>query len=426
MGLYEKAKQYMYERKLEVLNNLEKRQFRNVFEEDEHLISIIIKECSYLLKKDEGNEVCMNRLLSSFVFNNAVDLSSKDFIEGFISLLKKEIGIDTFLFYDNQDKRYILDEVSKKTWTYGDIKEIFKPSDFDFEGKIENLDAKNLNIVKFDFLSLIKECAGNNTSDDNDPVVTLTTSNVEAFCVLDENLKPFVFFVFASPTIDFPKEDIADSLQMATFIFYYFYVSKIRSEYEVGRNSFSFVLKTIETLLDKNSSIYVNTFKLKHLVTPKKFKGNHSELYAAMDAMLAETKEIENIFCLGNYHYVTITDNEMLSKQHLDSFKSIMDRLKRDVCPGISFHISRVDYPSKRFTSKDEFMAYIMLLLDRGCTPVDKISKKTAVASAKKDNSKSKGSTKSTTHKKRAADKNVQTSDTTQTSAAKKSTAKKK
>ncbi len=381
MGLYEKAKQYMYEKKIEVLNNLEKRQFRHVFEEDEHLIGLIIKECNYLLRKGESNDVCMNKIISSFVFNNTISLNSKDFIDGFISLLKEELNIDSFLFYNNQDKRCVLDEVSKETWTYGYIKDVFKPSDFNISNKKEQMldnEGNILKVVGIDFLSLLKEHC-----DEDEFSVSLDGSNIEAFCVLDDNSKPFVIFVFASENVDFPKEDILDSLKMASFIFYYFYTSKIATEYENNRNNFSYILHHIESLLDKNSSIYINTFKLKHLVTSKKFKDNNSDLYKNIDDVLADTKNIENIFRLGNYHYITITDNEMLSKQNLESFRGLIDRLRKDVCSTISFAVNRVEYPSKRFISRDEFMDYLMFLLETGEAPQSVIGKKTALAATR-------------------------------------------
>lgn len=415
MGLYEKAKQYMYDKKIEVLTNLERRQFRNVFEEDEHLISMIIKECSYLLKKSEGNEDCINKLISSFIFNNAIEMNSEELLDGFTSLLQNEMNIDSFLFYNHHEKRCVLDPKFKKTWPYGDLKEVFKPSDFDLEGIKERLanrkDTSGLNLISIDFLSLLKTYSEEEGEEFDVP---LSSSNVEAFCILDENLKPYVMFVFASKTIDFHKEDIFESLELATFIFYYLYVSKVTAEDEAERNTFAFALKYIERLLDKNSSIYINTFKLKHLLTPKKYKDNYSAMYHQMDAILAETKNIENLFCLGNYHYITIADNAMLSKQHLDNFKIIADRVRQEVLPIISFSKSKVDYPSKRFTNKSEFMDYVIYLIDNGVPPPLKVVK-----------SKSSSIKKSTASKKAVGDTTTADAPSLKKTAAKKTAAKK-
>ncbi len=423
MGLYEKAKQYMYEKKIEVLTNLERRQFRHVFQEDEHLISLIIKECSYLLKKSEGNEVCITKLLSSFVFNNALSLNSQEFLDGFISLLQNSINIESFLFYNHHEKRCILDERTRKTWPHGHLKEIFKPSDFDLtdiKERLANKDPEHLNVISIDFLALLKEHSEENEEEEGEFNVPLSSSNVEAFCVLDANFKPYVLFVFASKNLDFPREEIFESLEMATFIFYYFYVSKVASEYEMQKNTFAFVLKYVERLLDKNSSIYINTFKLRNLITPKKFKENYSNTYENMDAILAETKGIEDLFRLGNYHYITIADNEMQSKQQLEAFKVIADKVRKDVLPTIAFSKNKVAYPSKRFTSKSEFMEYLVFLLDKGVAPPVKVSKKSIGKASKSSSAKKNVSAAATTKA------STQDEPTTKKNTTKKTTSKKK
>ena len=360
MGLYQKAKKHIYEKKINILDTLHERNFRSVFKEDEKSIGLILKEYRILLKKNEESSKYISNFISSLISNDTINLTKQNIEKKFISILKEIIDIDSLLFYKFDGQHYTLSEQSQKTfeWTKGishiDNKEII----------VDNLNKENKNnIIEIDFLSILEN--SNIEKPEN-----ILSSYLKGICVLDEHYKCSSLFVFTSKDSNFNQEHNIDFLKIFSYMLDTFYNKskeiEIDEEKEINiENNKASIFEYIQSIIDSDESVFINTFKLKYFKIPKKQQDNYIEIYKKIDQLLIDIN-IKNIINIGSHNYIVISKSSEQSKLVSNILKKTKTTLKNKVLNSINFHMNSLKFPDKKFNSSFDFISNISFLLDTG------------------------------------------------------------
>ncbi len=358
MGLYKKAKKHIYEKKINILDTLHERNFKSIFKEDEKSIGLILKEYRILLKKNEESSKYISNFISSLISNDTINLTKQNIEKSFISILKEIIDIDALLFYKFDGQHYTLSEQSQKSfeWAKGishiDNKEII----------VDYLNKENKNnIIEIDFLSILEN--SNIEKPEN-----ILSSYLKGICVLDEHYKCSSLFVFKSKDSNFNQEHNIDFLKIFSYMLDTFYnkSKEINEENEISiENNKASIFEYIQSIIDSDESVFINTFKLKHFKIPKKQQDNYIEIYKKIDILLSEI-DIKNIIDIGSHNYIVISKSPEQSKLITNILKKTKTTLKNKVLNGINFHMNSVKFPDKKFNSNFDFISNISFLLDTG------------------------------------------------------------
>lgn len=412
MGLYEKAKKHMYEKKIDILDNLHKRNFRHVFKEDEKSIAAILKECRHLIKKSEESDKYISNFISALSQDDILNLDKQQLEESFVSILKDVIDVEAVLLYNFDGQKYSLSKQSQKSLEWSlDIVHIDSVDNIEIVSEKGGEENKS-NIIEIDFLSILEK---NNIENPEN----ISSLYLKSISVLDKDYKCVSLFVFTSKNKNFYQEYNVDLLKMFSYIFCVFYSNSKEAEdnketeHGVILNNKASLFKYIQNKIDNDEDVFINTLKLKHLKIPKKLENKYIEIYTNIDLLLGKM-DVKNIVDIGSHNYIVVSTNDEEAKSVASTFKKTKAMLKKEVINGINFYINSMKFPDKKFNRSFDFISALSFLLDTGKMPKIKktapkkssaikktVPKKTRV-------SKKKAVSKKTTAKKLASKENIE------------------